>query len=89
MQELRKTAVVGITSVTAFAFLFIPHWSGVFYVFPFMIILYVDLLGFFHAMGLTLNVLTYVTLVVSVGLLVDFLVSAFLIDLVTSSLAAV
>ena len=28
-------------------------------------------------MGLTLNVLTYVTLVVAVGLLVDFLVSAF------------
>ena len=76
MQELRFTAVVGITSVTAFALLFVPHWSGVFYVFPFMIVLYVDLLGMFQVMGLTINVLTYVTLVVAIGLLVDFLVSS-------------
>ena len=74
MQELRNTAVVGITTVTGFTFFFIPHWSGVFFVFPFMVILYVDLLGFFQAMGLTLNVLTYVTLVVAIGVLVDFLV---------------
>lgn len=74
MQELRYTAVVGITSVTAFAFFFVPHWSAVFYVFPFMVMLYIDLLGLFQALGMTINVLTYVTLVVAVGLLVDFLV---------------
>jgi hypothetical protein len=52
-----------------------PHWTGIVYIFPFMVILYVDLLGMFQVLGLTINVLTYVTLVVAGGVLVDFLVS--------------
>lgn len=78
IQELRYTAVTGIATVTLFSLLFVPHWSGVAYVFPLMCVLYVDLLGLFQAFGLTINVLTYVTLVVSVGLLVDFLMHALL-----------
>lgn len=73
IQELQYTAVTGIATVTIFSLLFVPHWSGVVYVFPLMCVLYVDLLGLFQAFGLSINVLTYVTLVVSVGLLVDFL----------------
>ncbi|CAB9526307.1 Pick C1-like protein 1 [Seminavis robusta] len=76
--ELKYTAFVGIITVTVCALVFVPHWTAITYVFPLMCILYVNLLGLFNLVGLTLNVLTYVVLVVSVGLLVDFLMHVLL-----------
>lgn len=78
MAELKFTAFTGIATVSAFSIFFVPHWSAVLYIFPFMCILYVNLLGLFQMTGLSINVLTYVVLVVSVGLLVDFIMHVLL-----------
>merc|ERR1712232_29475 len=43
------------------------------FVFPIMIMLYIDLLGTIQLAGLHMNVVIYIGLVVSIGLLVDFL----------------
>ena len=44
-QEVWTNAALGIVSVSALGFLFIPHWSAVFYVFPMITMLCIDLLG--------------------------------------------
>ena len=72
LTELKYTAFSGVGMVSFFSFLFVPHWTAVLYIFPLMGLLYADLLGLLHLSGLSINVLTYVVLVVSVGLLVDF-----------------
>lgn len=78
MDELKFTAFTGITTVSILSIFFVPHWSAILYIFPFMCILYVNLLGLFQMTGLSINVLTYVVLVVSVGLLVDFIMHVLL-----------
>lgn len=65
--------IVGAVAVTAISFFCIPHWSAAFFVFPMVSILYVNLLGTLQCFGLHINGLTYVCVVVSIGLLVDFL----------------
>jgi Niemann-Pick C1 protein len=45
VSELTATTIAGVVSVTVVAFLLIPHWTAVFYVFPLIVILYVDMLG--------------------------------------------
>lgn len=44
-QEVWTTAAMAIISVSVVGFLFIPHWSAVFYVFPLITMLCIDLLG--------------------------------------------
>jgi Niemann-Pick C1 protein len=73
LAELQYTAISSIAVVSFFGFLFVPHWSAVLYLCPMMCILYADLLGLLHMNGLSLNVITYVIMVVSIGLLVDFI----------------
>ncbi|CAB9499474.1 Pick C1-like protein 1 [Seminavis robusta] len=72
VHELILTTVSGIVAVTVLAFIFIPHWSAALFVLPVMCILYIDLLGMLQFIGLYINPLTYLCLVISVGLLVDF-----------------
>jgi Niemann-Pick C1 protein len=45
VSELTSTTIAGVVSVTIVAFLLIPHWTAVFYVFPIIVILYLDMLG--------------------------------------------
>jgi Niemann-Pick C1 protein len=45
VSELTATTIAGVTSMTVVAFLLIPHWTAVFYVFPLIVMLYVDMLG--------------------------------------------
>jgi len=71
--ELAVTTVLGIFSVCVIGFAFIPHWSAVCFLFPFISILYIDLMGFLQFTGNALNVVSYFGLVISIGLLVDFL----------------
>jgi hypothetical protein len=62
-----------VVAISVIGFLLIPHWSAVLFVTPLIMVLYVDLLGTLQFSGLKINPLTYVCLVVSIGLLVDFL----------------
>lgn len=70
--ELVKTTVIGVFAVTGVSLLLIPHWSAPLFVFPFICLLYIDLLGWIQIMGLEVNAVTYIGMVMSIGLLVDF-----------------
>ena len=72
VNELFSTTIIGVLAVTAVALIFIPHWTAALFVFPLICVLYVDLLGAMQWGGLHINALTYVSLAVSIGLLVDF-----------------
>jgi len=71
--ELLLTTLFGITAVSVIGLLFIPHWSAILFVTPFITILYVDLLGFLQLAGISINAVSYIALAMSIGLLVDFL----------------
>jgi len=72
-QELAITTVTGIIAVSVVSFILIEHWTATLFLFPMILMLYVELLGTLQCAGLYINVVTYVVMVVSIGLLVDFL----------------
>lgn len=65
--ELTHSTVYGLSSVMAMSILFIPHWSGILFVAPMMMVLYVDLMGFIEWFGLSINGLSYVSLLMAIG----------------------
>jgi len=71
--ELVLTTILGVSTVSAISLVFIPHWSSIFFVAPIISILYVDLLGFLQLCGVSINAVSYISLAMSIGLLVDFL----------------
>ncbi|CAB9502757.1 Protein patched homolog 1 [Seminavis robusta] len=78
VQELWFTIVAGVIAVTFIAFVFVPHWTGAFLICPLIVILYINMLGSLQNLGLHINGFTYVCVVVSIGLLVDFLIHVLL-----------
>lgn len=70
--ELTSTTVIGVCAVTLVAFIFIPHWTAALFVCPLICILYIDLIGVMQWGGLHINSLTFISLTMSIGLLVDF-----------------
>lgn len=78
VDELIYTTIFGVLAVTIVAFVLMPHWTAVFFVFPTICVLYVDLLGTLQLAGLHINAVTYVCLTVSIGLLVDFIMHVLL-----------
>ena len=78
VNELILTTILGVVSVTFVALLFIPHWTAVLFVLPMILILYVDLLGVLQWGGVAIDPVSYVTCVMSIGLLVDFIIHVLL-----------
>lgn len=74
VEELIFTTVMGVVSVSVLAFILIPHWSAVLFVFPFISFLYIDMLGFLYLAGVNINAISYITLIMAIGLMVDFIV---------------
>eukprot|EP00934_Nitzschia_sp_Nitz4_P003618 Nitzschia sp. Nitz4//scaffold242_size29646//19350//22324//NITZ4_008052-RA/size29646-processed-gene-0.13-mRNA-1//1//CDS//3329543818//3608//frame0 len=74
VEELILTTILSVASVTVLGTLFMPHWSAILFVGPLICILYIDLLGVIQMAGLAVNPVSYVSLVMSIGLLVDFIV---------------
>lgn len=109
VNELTMTTIVGIITISCVTMIFIPHWTGVLFVFPFITFLYLDMLGkfrvwffacfnfafqsnmykrcltlqkwiisfrsgFLHFAGVEVNAISYIVLVLSIGLMVDFIV---------------
>lgn len=70
--ELIFNTVTGIIAVSIIGFILISHWSAVMFVFPMIFVLYIDVLGTLQFLGLHINSMTFVCIVISVGLLVDF-----------------
>lgn len=75
---LTSNTVEGVVAVCFVCFFFIPHWGSIFFACPLICILYVDLLGTLQFAGLHINAVTYICLVISIGLLVDFIVHVLL-----------
>ncbi|CAJ1969993.1 unnamed protein product [Cylindrotheca closterium] len=71
--ELVLSTILGVSAVSIISLIFIPHWSSVLFVAPIISILYVDLLGFLQLCGVAINAVSYISLVMSIGLMVDFL----------------
>jgi predicted RND superfamily exporter protein len=78
VDELIATSLLGIATVTVVALVFIPHWSAAPLVLPLVTVLYIDLLGVMQWAGVHLNAVSYVTLVMSIGLFVDYLLHVLL-----------
>ncbi|CAB9526468.1 Pick C1-like protein 1 [Seminavis robusta] len=76
--ELIINTVASIVAVCFVAFVFIPHWSGVLFILPLIGTVYVDLCGVLQMAGIHINAVTYVCLVISIGLIVDFLLHVLL-----------
>lgn len=74
MDELVLTIFTGVVAVTLVTFVLVPHWSATLFVCPGIVIMYMNFLGTMEWMGLYINSLTYVIIVMAIGLLVDFLV---------------
>merc|ERR1712151_432859 len=53
-------------------FVVVPHWSAMCFIFPTVCVLYIDLIGTMQLIGLHINVISYIAIVVSIGLMVDF-----------------
>jgi Niemann-Pick C1 protein len=77
-QELALTTILGVVAVTGVAFLLIPHWTSALFVLPLIVVLYVDLLGLMQLAGIHVNPVSYIALVMSIGLLVDYVMHVLL-----------
>lgn len=78
VDELIFTTIVGVACVSVVALLFIPHWTATLFVLPMICILYVDVLGVMQWAGLHINAVSYISLVMSIGLMVDFIMHVLL-----------
>lgn len=73
VSELIQSTWLGVLSVTVVFLFFIPHWTAAFIVCFFISMLYIDLLGVLNLAGVSINTVSYITLVLSIGLMVDFI----------------
>ena len=78
VDELVLTTILGVTAVTGVALALMPHWTAAFFVLPLISILYIDLLGFLQLCGAHVNAVSYISLVMSIGLMVDFVLHVLL-----------
>ena len=74
LDEMILTTALTIACVTGVSMLLIPHWSAGLIVFTMISILYVDLLGVLYWAGLNIDAVSYITMAMSVGLMVDYIV---------------
>ena len=77
-KELVLTSIIGVTAVLALAILFIPHWTAAVFVLPVICLLYVDLLGVLQWANVHINAVTYMAVVMAIGLYVDFIMHVLL-----------
>jgi len=78
VEELIFTTIMGVVAVTGVALVFVPHYTAALFVLPMICLLYVDLLGVLNWAGIHVNAVSYISLVMSIGLLVDFIMHVLL-----------
>merc|ERR1712054_216808 len=71
-------ALIGVVAASMVAMVLVPHWTAALFVLPLLCILYIDLLGFMQWFDINVDVVVYVSLVMSIGLLVDFVMHTLL-----------
>jgi Niemann-Pick C1 protein len=72
VDELIITTVTGVAAVTGVAFLLIPHLTAALFVLPLISMMYIDVLGVLQWAGKHVNPVSYIAMVMSIGLLVDY-----------------
>lgn len=72
VREVLQMVTVGLVSVFVIALIFIPHPIGALIVAPVVAMIYVELVGFLHFVGVTINSVSAVGLTMSIGLVVDY-----------------
>lgn len=72
-EEIALTTIFSVVAVTVVTMLLVPHWTAALFVLPLISVLYIDLLGVMQWAGVRINPVSYITLVMSIGLLVDFI----------------
>ena len=77
-REIRGTVICGVAAVSFATLLIIPHWTAVLFAFPLTCVLFIDFLGVLQWAGVKVNPVSYVTLVMAIGLLVDYLLHVLL-----------
>jgi predicted RND superfamily exporter protein len=77
-REIGGQTISSIAAVTFVTLIIIPHWSATLFAFPLICMLYVDFLGMLQWSGVKVNPVSYVTIVMSIGLLVDYLLHVLL-----------
>merc|ERR1719245_1021754 len=60
--------------ISLIGMIFIPHWSTTLFIFPTMLMAFVDLIGVLQISGIYLNAVSYISVIISVGLMVDYLI---------------
>jgi predicted RND superfamily exporter protein len=78
VSELIGNTIVEVSLVTLVAFLLIPHWSAALFVCPIVIMMYMDILGALQLAGVAVNAVSCVCLIMSIGLIVDYLMHVLL-----------
>jgi len=73
VRELIFTIIMGVVAVCIVTLVMIPHRSAILIVFPMICIMYINFLGVIRYLGLDINGTTYIVVVISIGVLVDFL----------------
>ena len=73
VQELVLTVVMGVIVTGIISLFFIPRWTPVFYIVPLACVLNIELLGVLQWAGMHIDTITYVTVILGVGLFVDYL----------------
>ena len=66
--ELLNTVIYCVAAVSAMALVIMPHWSAVLFLAPMVTVLFIDLMGFLQFFGITINGISYIALVMSIGL---------------------
>mmetsp|Transcript_4045 Transcript_4045/g.5280 ORF Transcript_4045/g.5280 Transcript_4045/m.5280 type:complete len:337 (+) Transcript_4045:1401-2411(+) len=72
--ELIVNTLVGIACVLVLTLIFASHPSGCIFVTPIVAMIYCDVLGIAQVVGMSINPVTYMSIVLSIGLMVDYVV---------------
>jgi len=78
VEELTFTTIMGVVAVTGVSIVLVPHWTAAFFVLPLICLLYIDLLGVMQWAGVHINAVSYIAVVMSIGLIVDFIMHVIL-----------
>jgi Niemann-Pick C1 protein len=78
VNQLISTSILGMVAVAVISIAFIPHWTAAVFVMPLVIVLYIDLIGMLQMAGIDMNAVSYIGLVMSIGLTVDYLMHVLL-----------
>jgi len=71
--EVIVTTLTGVGVVTGVALLLVPHWTAVFFIVPLICLTYADLLGTMQWANVNINPVSYICLLMSIGLLIDYI----------------